>query len=296
MAAFVKDSGITDVTINSSLVTSSELAKIDDIVASISAINQDGTLTASASNYIVDILSQFKFANWNELWDMNIFNNYSGVVTSMKDSYSELEGIYSFLGMNIMEVPTWKNLTILVPVLAVVTQFINNKLISANSNVNAEDNPTAASMNTMNNIMPFVSGAFCFMFPIGVGLYWVAGSVFRSIQSIFINMYFNKVGVDEIAAKNIEKRRRKLERKGIDPDAQRMQQFTNIKTSSIKSDAGSISKNLAKIDNNRNSGNYTKSSKQDLYVNHNVRKGSLSDYANMLNRDYVSNNADSDEE
>ncbi len=296
LAAFVKDSGITDVTINSSLVTSSELAKIDDIVASISAINQDGTLTASASNYIVDILSQFKFANWNELWDMNIFNNYSGVVTSMKDSYSELEGIYSFLGMNIMEVPTWKNLTILVPVLAVLTQFINNKLISANSNVNAEDNPTAASMNTMNNIMPFVSGAFCFMFPIGVGLYWVAGSVFRSIQSIFINMYFNKVGVDEIAAKNIEKRRRKLERKGIDPDAQRMQQFTNIKTSSIKSDAGSISKNLAKIDNNRNSGNYTKSSKQDLYVNHNVRKGSLSDYANMLNRDYVSNNADSDEE
>ena len=46
-----------------------------------------------------------------------------------------------------------------------------------------QDNPTANSMKTMNTVMPFVTGVMCFMFPIGVGLYWVAGNVFDFFSS-----------------------------------------------------------------------------------------------------------------
>lgn len=123
LGAFVKNGGVTDITINSPLITSQSLSKVDDIVAAISTLNQDNTFTAAASNYIVDILSQFKEANWKELWDMNIFKNYPDVTESMKASYGELKGIYNFCGMNIMENATWKNFTISIPILAVVTQF-----------------------------------------------------------------------------------------------------------------------------------------------------------------------------
>jgi membrane protein insertase, yidC/oxa1 family len=291
LGAFVKNGGVTDITINSPLITSQSLSKVDDIVAAISTLNQDNTFTTAASNYIVDILSQFKDANWKELWDMNIFKNYPAVTDSMKTYYGELKGIYNFCGMNIMENATWKNFTISIPILAVVTQFINNKIITgSNKKDKNNQDPTAASMNTMNNIMPFMSGIFCFMFPIGVGLYWVAGNVFRIIQGLFINAYFKKVGIESIAEKNIEKRNKKLAKKGIDVNSTKMQQVAKTRTSSINTYA---STNTAKKETKNNSSHRT-SSKQDLYVNHNIKNGSISDFANMLNRDYESNANDSD--
>lgn len=289
IGAFVKNGGVTDITITSSQITSQSLAKIDDIVTAISSV-KDGVFSTASSNYIVDILSQFREANWTELWSMDIFKNYPDITSTMKESYGELKGIYSFLGMNIMENASWKNFTILVPILAVVTQFINNRIIMSNTNnKNNSDNPAAASMNTMNNIMPFISGAFCFMFPIGVGLYWVAGSLFRIIQSLFINMYFNKVGIEYIAEKNIEKRNKKLEKKGIDPNSTRMQQVAKTRTSSINT-------NTVKYVNKNNDNRSGKSSKQDFYVNHDIKGGSISDFANMLNRDYVNENKKSGED
>jgi YidC/Oxa1 family membrane protein insertase len=184
--------------------------------------------------------------------------------------------------MNIMENPSYKDITISIPILAVVTQFISNKIMLSNTkNKDAEPNSATNSMNMMNNIMPFMSGFFCLMFPIGVGLYWVAGSLFRIIQGIFINMYFNKIGIDAIAAKNIEKRNKKLARKGIDPNSTKMQELAKTRTSSIKSNAHVPS---------NTSSSKGKSSKQDLYINKDLKSGSsISDYANMLNREYFEN-------
>lgn len=54
LGAFVKNGGVTDITINSPLITSQSLSKVDDIVAAISTLNQDNTFTTVASNYIVD--------------------------------------------------------------------------------------------------------------------------------------------------------------------------------------------------------------------------------------------------
>lgn len=38
------------------------------------------------------------------------------------------------------------------------------------------------SMKTMNMMMPIMSAIFCYTLPAGMGLYWVAGAVVRSIQ------------------------------------------------------------------------------------------------------------------
>lgn len=287
LAAFVNKSGITDVNITSSLVTTQSLSGVDDIVSAISAVTADGSFTAAASNYIVDILSQFRLENWKELLSMDMLKSYPAITDSINSSYKELTGIYSFLTMNIMEAPKFNNVTIIIPVLAVVTQFINNKVImnpnTGNASNNNNQNTTMQSMNAMNNIMPFVSGAFCFMFPIGVGLYWVAGNIFRTVQGVFINMYFNKVGLDSLIEKNREKQIKKQEKKGIDVNSTRMQEITRQKTSSVSSNARPA------VNTKKNTSASSKNSK-NFYVNKNIKNGSISDFANMLNRDYGESN------
>ena len=52
-----------------------------------------------------------------------------------------------------------------------------------------KDNPAASTMSSMNIIMPIMSGIFCIALPIGVGLYWIATSIFTIIQQFFINKY-----------------------------------------------------------------------------------------------------------
>mgnify|MGYP007053752563 CR=1 FL=1 len=37
------------------------------------------------------------------------------------------------------------------------------------------------------------SAIFCFTLPAGMGLYWIAGSVVRTIQQIAINKYIDKM-------------------------------------------------------------------------------------------------------
>lgn len=289
IASFVKNSGIDGTFTNAdlSLVTSQSLNGVDNIVETLINGIQNGVFNTESSNYIVDILSQFRADHWTELLNMDIIKSNPGITSTVSSSYEQLKGIYSFLGMNIMETPAWNNITIIIPILAVVTQFISNKIVmSGNSNANSENDPTANSMKTMNNIMPFMSGIFCFMFPIGVGLYWVAGSLFRIIQGLFLNLYFDKVGIENIAAKNIEKRNKKLEKKGIDPNSTKMQTIANTRTSSIKT--------TANYKNNTSSKN--KNSRQEYYVNRNINKNSsIADIANMLNSNYQANNGGDDE-
>ena len=47
-----------------------------------------------------------------------------------------------------------------------------------------------------------MSAFFCFTLPIGMGLYWIAGSVIRTVQQIFINKHIDKMDFDEIIKKN----------------------------------------------------------------------------------------------
>jgi len=63
-----------------------------------------------------------------------------------------------------------------------------------------------------------MSAFFCFTLPAGMGLYWVAGAVVRSIQQVVINRHFDKMDLDELIKQSAEKRAKKLEKKGIDPN------------------------------------------------------------------------------
>lgn len=240
-------------------------------------------------NYYIDVLGQFGGDAWKEL---------AKQCPSIADYINELGDhamqINSFLGLNIADLPTIPfiggaalTLSVLIPVLSVITQIISMKLSMASQPAMDPNNPTAASMKTMNNVMPFVSGAMCFMFPIGVGIYWVAGNVFRIFQTLLINMYFKRLDMDDMIANNIEKSKARYERMGIDPN----KVFSDVskqKTSNID-----VKKNTNKSKKETVS---QKANKQAADVNYKgntnkkYKEGSIAAYANMMARDRESEN------
>ena len=65
------------------------------------------------------------------------------------------------------------------------------------------------SMKVMNMWMPLFSAWMCFTLPSGLGLYWVAGSVVRSIQQVAINKHIDNMDIDAEIEKNVEKYEKK---------------------------------------------------------------------------------------
>ena len=227
-------------------------------------------------NYYIDVLGQFNTTAWNDL--AKKYPELSSQIDTVKNNASHIN---SFLGMNIADAPKLNSLSISVPILSVITQIISTKLSMAGmpQNQNNADNPTASSMKMMNNVMPFISGLMCFMFPIGVGIYWVAGNVFRIFQSLGINLYFDRVDMDEEMKKNMEKSKKRMEKMGIDPNSS-MQDLKNQKKTSL---SGKKEK-----DTTPSAAAVTKNVKKNNYVrknNTNYKEGSIAAYANMLNRD-----------
>ena len=178
-------------------------------------------------NSAVDALYKFKPANWTALAEQ--FPELSNLIAQ---TTSELDKMNYFLGLNISNSPmsaiienfkthNWLLLisALMIPVLAGLSQWINVKLMpQANDNSAAdEENAMASSMKMMNNMMPLMSVFFCLSLPIGLGIYWIAGAVFRSIQQLIVNKHMEKMDVDELVRKNMEKVNEKRKKQGLPP-------------------------------------------------------------------------------
>lgn len=232
-------------------------------------------------NYYIDVLSQFNSTGWEHL-----AANYSRYADVIKETALKAKDINFFLGLNIADTPNLKSISIVIPILSIITQIISTKLsMAGNPQMESNsDNPTAQSMKTMNTVMPFVSGFMCLMFPIGVGIYWIAGNVFRIIQSLFINIYYSKIDMDEEIQKNVEKAKKRYEKMGMDSST--LENAAKRRTSNISVDKNSsknknISVNTAAKKKSTSNGNGKKSG------NKKYKEGSIAAYANMLNHDEI---------
>ena len=146
-----------------------------------------------------------------------------------------------------MNNPGLKSISILIPILSTAFQFLQTKIsMSGNKNKTAKDDPTMASMKSMNIFLPIMSGFICFMMPIGAGLYWIISSVVQIIQQIFINRYMDKITVEELIEKNQAKRAKKLKKMGID-SGNKMAQVAKTSTKSIEVEEIKTTKDYANL-------------------------------------------------
>ena len=224
--------------------------------------------------YFIDVLGQFNTTAWASLAD-----KYPQLQSIISEVTSKANHINSFLGLNIANTPKLLSVSVLIPIISVITQIASMKISMAGASSDMDDNPAAASMKMMNNVMPIVSGLMCFMFPIGVGLYWIAGNIFRIFQSLGINLYFSKMDMEAEMAKNVEKNNKKLEKLGIDPNT--MKDIASQRTSNINVNKNSNGGMADKVNaaNSKNSVNYKRKN------NGKYKEGSIAAYANMLSND-----------
>lgn len=226
-------------------------------------------------NHMIDILAQFKSADWQGLVGNPAFSDIANVIQANSDKIMHINQ-FAF-GLNIAETPMGQLTSsiplllkfgyLCVPALSVITQIIQTKLMTRNQPQMEGADTTAATMKSMNTIMPFFSGMICLTIPVGLGIYWIAGAVFRIIQQIIIDKHLDKVDVDELIEKNKEKQKKKKERLGIDPNAS-MEAVAKQKTSTLADKANVNASNAYSSD--RSTKNYA--------------SGSISGYAHMLSK------------
>ena len=206
---------------------SATVATMVDSFVTENSIKVSGTLTSCTYavgttdyyNSVIDILAKFSTANWEAFRNSSDFGAIAATFSTNIDSIISANNLF---GLNILDTPNFKNFwSLIIPVLAVVTQMIQTRLATAQQpqqNKNS-DNPMANSMQSMNTIMPIMSGVFCLMLPIGVGLYWIASALFTIFQTLFINKYLDKADIDEMIEKNVEKQNKKKEKLGVVHDS-----------------------------------------------------------------------------
>jgi YidC/Oxa1 family membrane protein insertase len=149
---------------------------------------------------IINLLAKFNSQHW-----VDLEGSFPLLKDTISTSYEQIRHVNLFFGLNIANSPGWGFPNILIPIAAMVFSFIQGKQMQVKNPTNNKDNPTANAMNSMNYVMPVMSGFFAVTFPIGVGLYWIATSVFTIIQQYFVNKYLDRVDVDELIQKNVAK-------------------------------------------------------------------------------------------
>lgn len=234
---------------------------------------------ATTSNSIIDVLYALPSAGWNILRD-----NFSGLSDVITSTEAAVQHMNNFFGINIANSPMnlissgWKEKdfiliigAILIPLFSYLSQVLNIKLMSSNNaataNASGDGNDAMAKqMKTMNTMMPLISLVMVFSVPVGAGIYWIAGSVIRSIQQIVLNYHFKNLDLDAIIEKNKDKVKKKKEKQGI-----RENQITNAAKINTKKISEPID-TAEKEEKLRQTAEYAKS----------ARKGSLLEKANMV--------------
>lgn len=174
---------------------------------------------------IVDFLYALSPSQWKSLQDISQFSGFSDQISK---TASEIQKMQTFGVLNIADQPlsyikTGSLILIIaalaIPLLSWATQMLNLKLMpqAATQNGNDDNNAMASSMKTMNTVMPLMSAFFCFTFPVGLGIYWIASSVVRSIQQLLINRHLNKMNIDDLVNENMKKMEAKRAKEGLPP-------------------------------------------------------------------------------
>ncbi|MBR0162048.1 MAG: YidC/Oxa1 family membrane protein insertase [Oscillospiraceae bacterium] len=168
-----------------------------------------------------------------------VHENWNLVQSGLKDVLDPnlLDIDFSFLGLNLGDQPQWNFFTstdwsdvhvwlpalglFLIPFISAGLSWLSMKVSSASNPQTAQDAQSAATMKSMNLMMPLMSIWICFIMPAAMGVYWIANSVFGMARDYILTKYYKRQldieDADKIAARNareweLEKQREETER------------------------------------------------------------------------------------
>ena len=179
------------------------------------------TDAAQGRNYTIDMLYNFDKTEWTKFHEIV---NDPGVQEAYTQVQPQIERVNTFLGISLAASP-WQQITqdgiwwaVFIPILAGLFQFLSTLAMKTTNPQQKDDqNPMGGTMKIMNYMFPIMSVVFCFMFSAGIGIYWVASSGVQLVIQLFVNAYMNKVDINEMVQKNVEKANVKRIKKGQKP-------------------------------------------------------------------------------
>lgn len=234
------------------------------------------------AGYIIDVLYKLSEDGWNNVVDL-----FSKVVEKDSALFSDIDQVRSTLSqinyigpINISDTP-WHMVTdafddrawgtmicaLLIPALSYGSQVLNLRLMPT---AGSGDDQMAVQMRTMNMMMPLMSLFFTFITPAGLGVYWIAGALVRTVQQFFLNKHFEKIDLDQIIENNKEKAAKKAEKRGIRRDQIVNAAMTNTRRSF--SEKAKVNPNDAEAIDKANA------------IRENAKPGTMGAKANMVKR------------
>ena len=202
------------------------------------------TIPAKQDAYFEIKLADLAHRHWDEL---------QSALSGQLDGLLNID--FSFLGLNLGNQPEWNFMfhtdwsdvsvwlpalgLFLIPLISAFLSWASMKISSA-SQPQADAN-AAASMKSMNIMMPLMSVWICFIMPAAMGVYWIANSVFGMIRDFILAKVYtkklDKEDAERIAAKN--EREKELEAKRLETERLRAEGKTekNVNTSKKKMQA-----------------------------------------------------------
>lgn len=179
-----------------------------------------------------------------------IHNNWDAAINALSDFADKLMNIdYSFLGMNLGQIPSWKiwdfdwsNMGVALPALGLfLIPFISAFLSWLSMKISNMSNPpqagaAASSMQSMSIIMPIMSIWICFVMPAALGIYWIANSVFGMARDYSLTRIYKKqLDIEDAERIAREKaREEELERKREETERLRAEGATERNTNTSK--------------------------------------------------------------
>lgn len=246
-------------------------------------LEDSGKIEAAAWNAYAPYISNALNKEFEEK-DGNVINP-----AKVKD---EIVNINTFFTLNIFDKPQIKSITVLIPILSALLQYLQTQISMALNKTDdskkkkkkpGEVDPMD-TMKTMNVVMPIFSGIITLSLPIGVGIYWITSALVSIILQLIINLKLKKMDIQIFIDESAENKKKSLEKAGVHTkNDSNMARISKISTKTIDSASGKSSKNQSVKE-------YVISEEK-----RHLKSTDIAGIANLYNSDYVSNK-NSDEE
>ncbi len=120
-------------------------------------------------------------------WYQILNNAPTEISNALYDLLIQKNTIDSFMGMNLSENPNLFSISIIIPILSVLTTFLTSWLSMKNTPQASGNDQAAQTQKMMMYMMPVMMGAMSFTLSAGVGLYWITSSIFQVCQQLYMN-------------------------------------------------------------------------------------------------------------
>lgn len=155
------------------------------------------TIDVASADQLKVLISTLSANDWTGI--LSNLGNYANQLTPILVHVHQIE---YFFGVSLVSKVSFSFPGILIPVVAGITTYLQTKvLMNKNSAPTDKNDPTTMMSKQMMYFMPVFMGIICFMSPAALGVYWTASNVITTIQTYFINKYYEKQDMKKEAAK-----------------------------------------------------------------------------------------------